>query len=153
MINFNNDYTKDYTPEEDGFYGEIHAIEYDSNIINIENWLNLQKVPNAKKIKKVLEKNVNKVLILKSINVEEEYQGKGYGSEMFEEMLNETYPEAIILLCDNENKQKNGFILEKFYEGYDFKRVNSLNSPLMVYPEELADKILNELKRKKRPKI
>lgn len=153
MINYKNDYTKDYTPEEHVFYGEIHAIEYESSVENIKNWLELQKIPNAKKIKKILEKNVERVLILKSINIEEEYQGQGYGTEMLDEMLNETYPDAIILLCDNENEQKNGFVLEKFYEGYEFKRVNDLKSPLMVYPEELADKVISELKRKKSPKI
>ena len=57
-------------------------------------------------------------------------------------ILNESYCSTAILICDTSESQKEGFILEKFYENNDFKTIYYTNNyPIMVFPTDVAEDI------------
>lgn len=146
------EYEKIYSKEEDGFEGDIFGYEVDTSKENLKNWLN-SNIGDSEKIYDIIKNNVENIFILKNINVEEEYQGMGYGTLILEDLMNELNPESIILLCDISESQKENFILEKFYENNDFKTVyNYEDYPLMVYPESTALNIKNQIEEKNKLK-
>lgn len=90
---------------------------------------------------------MEEILIIKNINVDEEFQGQGNGSQILCDLINDSYANAAILVCDIGESQKSGFVLEKFYEENNFKTIlNDNGYPIMVYPTELAEKIIKKLK-------
>lgn len=151
------DYSKVYTEEEDGFEGNSEAYVCSTNKENLLNWLS-NEVNNSEKIYAIIKELVGEILIIKNINVDEEFQGQGNGGQILCDLINDSFASGAILLCDIGESQKEGFILEKFYESNDFKTILKTNDyPLMIYPSELADKIIQKLSleptEKSKPKI
>lgn len=140
--------SRSYSEEEDGFEGNYEGYCIDTSKENLKNWLE-KEIGDDGKVYKAIAKEVGTVFILKNINVDEEFQGQGYGSQILEDAMDEAQDEyeAIILLCDIGESQKEGFVLEKFYSNHDFKTIGYFNDyPLMVSPEEIAMQIEDNIK-------
>ena len=140
-----NSFFKTYTEEEDGFNGSCEAYLIDSKKNNLLNWLE-KEVADSEKIYSVIKALTTDILIIKNINVDEDFQGQGNGGQILCDLLNESFADSAILVCDIGESQKEGFLLEKFYEENNFKTIlKNNNYPLMVYPIELAEMIIEKL--------
>ncbi len=140
-----NSFSKDYDEDEDGFNGNCEAYLISTKKENLFNWLQ-KETPQAEEIYKSIQKLTGEILIIKNLNVDEEFQGQGFGTQILCELINDSYANAAILVCDIGETQKEGFILEKFYESHDFKTIATNNDyPLMVYPKEIAEAIVSDL--------
>lgn len=89
---------------------------------------------------------------MKSINIEDNFQGKGFGKfaleEFIEESTNES-AEAILLLADAEGGQRDSFILTLFYEQNDFEVIyDKQKYPLLLGPSEVSFDIKDKLEEK-----
>lgn len=150
-----NDYSKTYKEDDDGFEGNCEAYLIETKKDNLLNWLN-KEIGSSENLYKTISSLIDNILIIKNINVEEEFQGQGNGSSILCDLMNDSYANGAILICDVGESQKEGFILEKFYEENNFKTITRNNDyPLMVYPTELAEKIIELLSKEKiqKPKI
>lgn len=146
---------KTYEENEDGFNGNCEAYVVPTKKENLLNWLQ-KETSEAEKIYNTIKNLAEDILIIKNINVDEEFQGQGNGSQILCELINNSFADAAILVCDIGETQKEGFVLENFYENHDFKTIKINNEyPLMVYPIILAEKIILELQNEKtlKPKI
>lgn len=139
-------YSKNYSLEEDDFEGSIECYSVDTKKENLKNWLESEVGDNGQ-IYAAIQSLAKEILIIKNVYLEEEYRGQGLGQDIINEALGDSFSNAAILVCDTYESQKSGFNLEKFYESVDFKTIetNSQNCPLMVYPEELANNIIEKL--------
>ena len=86
---------------------------------------------------------------MKSINIEDNFQGKGFGKfaleEFIEESTNES-AEAILLLADAEGGQRDNFILTLFYEQNDFEVIyDKQKYPILLGPSEVAFDVKDKL--------
>lgn len=143
-------FSKSYDEEESGFNGSCEAYLISTQKENLLNWLQ-KETPRAEQIYKSIQKLTGEILIVKNLNVDEKFQGQGFGTQILCDLINDSYTNAAILVCDIGESQKEGFILEKFYESHDFKTIATNNDyPLMVYPQELALAIISELNTTKK---
>lgn len=143
-------FSKIYSEDDDGFEGNYEAYKVSTDKENLLNWLD-NEVSNPQKLYQIIQELTDNILIIKNLNINEEYQGKGFGGEVLCDLLNESFSTAAILICDIGENQKEGFILEKFYENYDFKTISIYNNyPIMVFPSELANNIITKLKNDKK---
>lgn len=144
------DFSKIYTEEDDGFNGNCDAYLINTNQINLLNWLT-KEISESEKLYRIINELTDDILIIKNINIDEEFQGEGNGTEILNELINKSYTKAAILVCDIGESQKEGFILEKFYTKNNFKTIfNENNYPIMVYPTKLADSIIKKLNFEKK---
>lgn len=145
-------FSKCFDEEEDGFFGSYDAYSVNTDKENLANFLK-NNVDDDGKIYEAIKKETNTILIIKNLNIDKEFQGQGYGSEILSNLLNESYAEAAILMCDILESQLPGFVLEKFYESHNFKTIeNYQDYPIMIYPESLAEKVIQNLKCNKKLK-
>jgi GNAT superfamily N-acetyltransferase len=143
--------SRSYDEEEDGFEGNYEGYCIDTSKENLKNWLE-KEIGDDGKIYQAIANEVRTIFVLKNLNIDSEYQGQGYGAQILEDAMDEAQGEyeAIILLCDVGEIQKEGFILEKFYANHDFKTIGYFNDyPLMVSPEEVGEKIAQKMQIKK----
>ncbi len=138
-------FSKSYNEEEDGFNGNCEAYVVSTKKENLFNWLT-KETADANKLYNIIKELTEDILIVKNINVDEEFQGQSNGSQILCDLINNSFASSAILVCDIGESQKEGFVLEEFYENHDFKTIQ-INSdyPLMVYPTSLADKIIAKL--------
>jgi predicted GNAT family acetyltransferase len=138
-------YEKNFSEEEDGFDGDVLAYQANIKSPNVLNFLK-DNVDNHEKVLEILSKHTEEILIVKNLNVSEEFRGKGFGSEILTNILNESFAKCSILVCDIGESQLPKFNLEKFYESNDYLTITSKNDyPIMIYPSDMAEKIKNEL--------
>lgn len=79
------------------------------------------------------------VAVVKFLSVEENSRGKGLGNQLMQDFFERSNASSMVLLCDAHQEQADGFLLERFYEGFDFERViETPSGPLMIYPPEIA---------------
>lgn len=147
------DYSREYTEKQDGFDGNCEAYLIPTEKENLLNWLS-KEIDNPEKVYNALKTYAREILIIKNINVDEQFRGQGNGTQILCDVIGDSYPDAAILLCDIAEEQKPGFVLEKFYQENNFKTVLMHNNyPLMVYPEILAEKVIEKLQAKHKIKI
>lgn len=145
--------SKVYTEDEDGFDGNCDGYVINTNAENLLNFLSEYAV-DAQRIVNAIKSIKDEILIIKNINVDERFQGFGYGSEIINYMLNESYCSTAILICDTSESQKEGFVLEKFYENNDFQTIFYTNDyPIMMFPIEVAEQIKKILDNNETNKI
>ena len=141
--------------DEEG--GSLSGYVVSYNAQNYKNFL-AEEIRDEKRLKAVIafieQNQYEQVLIVKNLNVDEEYQGQGIGRTLLENALENC--SIALLIADSGETQRENFELEKFYEGSDFMTVsNEVSGPLMVFPGDeaysLKEKIdsLIELKIKK----
>lgn len=86
---------------------------------------------------------VKDTLIIKSLNVLEQYQGNGYGKNMLKDLIEEYNPESMLLVADVGRKQRVGFNLITFYKKSNFKEIGEcVFYPLMFWPSNKADEMM-----------
>ena len=124
--------------EENGFEGNIEAYTVDCKKEQLFNFLS-DKIKESELLYNVINEYSQTVTVIKNINIEEEYQGQGYGAEILNNALDLT--DIVILECDNDEIQRENFILEDFYKNFGFISIKGNSNPIMIYPEDLAKKI------------
>lgn len=103
----------------DAEFGSAFGYEVDSTKDNLQLWL--YSYIEDKALLDVLRSSYKNVAILKNINVEVECQGEGYGSELLNKWLDEVIAPVVLLISDSAESQKEGFVLDKFYEDFGFE--------------------------------
>jgi len=142
--------------DEEGGSLSGYVVSYSDS--NYKNFLT-EEIRDEKRLKAVIEfieeNQYDQVLILKNLNVEEDYQGQGIGRNLLEEAIGDC--SIALLIADANETQRDNFELEKFYEGSDFTTVsNEVSGPLMVYPGDEAYSLkekLDALKPSIKPKF
>jgi len=100
--------------EEGSFFGVVH---FDRE--HLRNWVAKERVePDFDTIE---DDELFPVGILKNINVDEEYQGEGYGVDLMESFLTEcSHCSYIVLIVDLDESQRKGFSLIDWYKSFGF---------------------------------
>jgi len=148
-----NELSKEYTEDENGFNGNVEAYSIATSKENLKNWLKKEIHDNGT-LYEIIKNLTDNILIIKNINVNEEFQGKGFGAEILCSVINDSYAGSAILLCDIGENQREGFVLEDFYKNNGFDTVLVKDGyPLMVFPEKLALEIKEQITQiNKKPK-
>lgn len=143
------DFSKVFELENDGFEGFIECYLVDTSKENLENWLE-REVGDTGNVYSAFKKSTGDVLIIKNLFLEPEYRGKGFGVKVFEEILTESKASSAVLVCDVFETQKPGFDLGVFYKEQGFRIIteNSHHCLLMVYPENIAQRVLQNMDHK-----
>lgn len=119
---------------------------------NYKNFLieNISEKSLVDKIIKFMEdKGFNEIVIIKNLNVEEEFRGQGIGKALLEEAL--SFADIAMLISDKYEIQDEGFILDNFYKNSDFEIITETGSGnLMVYPSDIAIELKESIKLKKK---
>jgi len=119
---------------------------------NYKNFLieNISEKSLVDKIIKFMEdKGFNEIVIIKNLNVEEEFRGQGIGKALLEEAL--SFADIAILISDKYEIQDEGFILDDFYKNSDFEIITETGSGnLMIYPSDIAIELKESIKLKKK---
>lgn len=119
---------------------------------NYKNFLieNISEKSLVDKIIKFMEdKGFNEIVIIKNLNVEEEFRGQGIGKALLEEAL--SFADIAILISDKYEIQDEGFILDNFYKNSDFEIITeTCSGNLMVYPSDIAIELKESIKLKKK---
>lgn len=138
--------------EASEYYGSVegYVVETDTNVI--ENFLS-EYTDDAPLLADVIGKASQNAAVLKSINVEEDYRGCGFGSKLMGYFLQEAedlFADVFVLLADSVEEQAPGFSLIEFYERYDFVPVDeTITGTIMVYPPDVAEQLIEALKESK----
>lgn len=117
----------------DGFNGNIEAYLANAHEEYAVNFLN-RLVDDSELISRFEElskKNNLEILVIKSLNVEEEYRGNGYGSSILDGILCESDCDIALLEVDMGETQVEGFDLLEFYLRHGFE---ILSGNILIYP-------------------
>jgi ribosomal protein S18 acetylase RimI-like enzyme len=117
--------------------GSVEGYVVDSGEEQLDNWLSYRHHINEPELVEQLKETYSRIAFLNNINVEEEYQGQGFGAHLLETFISESDAygaEAILLIADTEESQRNDFYLVKWYESWGFKvlHATSHGGPLMI---------------------
>ena len=109
------------------------------NSTHEENWQNyLMEFFSQEEVLKIkeylLSLNIQELVVLKNLSMDLQDKGKGIGSKLLIEFINEASGVPILLVCDNLEIQKEGFVLSTWYESYGFETLpfKCLSGPLML---------------------
>lgn len=134
---------KSYNKENDGFNGNYYGYVVSTEEENLKNWLQ-KEINDDGYVYNIIKNKTEEIFILKNLNIDEDFQGKGFGKKLLEEAMEEAEVPTI-LLCDIGESQKSFFDLEIFYEKQGFETIlNVKNYPLMV-SEDIGFDIKHEL--------
>ena len=122
-----------------------YLVSYSDN--NYKNFLS-KEIKDEERLKAVIDfiehNQYEQVLIIKNLNVEDKYQGKGIGRNLLEDAISDC--SIALLIADSIESQRENFQLEKFYEGSDFMKVSSeISGLLMVFPVDEAYSLKEKL--------
>ena len=123
--------------------GSAEGYAVGAGSVNLQNYLT-GETEFAEIILAVIREKVETIAVFKSLRVDEDSRGAGIGRKLVSEFMAEAEAdaEAVILLADAHESQVEGFVLERFYEGFKFERVADTSAgPLMVFPADLATHI------------
>ena len=131
--------------EEEGGALSGYLVSYSDN--NYKNFLS-KEIKDEERLKAVIDfienNRYDQVLIIKNLNVEDKYQGKGIGRNLLEDAISDC--SIALLIADSVESQRENFQLEKFYEGSDFMKVSSeISGLLMVFPVDEANTLKEKL--------
>lgn len=146
-----------FSIEED--YGSLEGYIVNSKDESYRNFIQNEVSDNvlASKLISFIEgNNYENILVIKNINVGEDYQGNGYGKEMLENALGNC--SVSILISDKYEEQRENFNLERFYETSNFIKMGEGSSGgLMAYPSEefikLKELLVDEKQEKRANRI
>jgi len=121
IFNFNENKSIFLSKTED--YGSYEGIIH-SDLQKIKNWFLKRHID--------YEKYINYIEIpiafLNNINVDYDFRGQGYGNELYLDFEEECYDNdvnMILLESDNAEEQNGGFILDNWYESFDFEIIGN----------------------------
>lgn len=124
--------------------GALDAYEVPVEAEQVGNWLGTE-VGGAlgEALSSAIREDCSVAAILKSLRVDDERRGEGLGSELMDRFLDQVSADVILLVADAHESQAEGFSLRGWYEDYGFAVVAETNAgPLMVYPEEVAERLV-----------
>lgn len=124
----------------------------DENYINFLNDnINDKKIFNSI-VDFIKNKDFDNIIIIKNINVEEDFRGEGIGKSLLEDSIEDA--KIVFLISDKYESQLKDFILDKFYENADFDKIYETSAGnLMCYPSEVAVEINEVILKNKKSKI
>lgn len=145
ILNLSNTFSED----NDGFDGNIDAYIVSSKEENLKNWFlqNFDFLDNVEveDFINTIRSHSDDILIIKNLNVDHEFQGQGFGTQIMNEIMSYDFDTAI-LIADRTESQLKDFDIEKFYNSLSFKSVIYQNNyPIMVFPEKTAENIINDI--------
>lgn len=115
------------------------AITGYTNSIEEENWQNyLIEYYSPEEVIKIkdylISQNISEIVVLRNVSMDYQDKGKGIGSKLLREFLNQAQGVPVILVCDTLESQQEGFSLISWYESYGFEALNfkCLSGPLML---------------------
>jgi ribosomal protein S18 acetylase RimI-like enzyme len=134
---------QNFTQQKHGFNGYYKIIILKTKEEEFKKFLDNHTNDNGM-IFKAINEIVADIVVIQNLKIEKSYQNKGHGSQLLKEILKNYDVNYAILSCDVTQNQRFGFILENFYERHNFKAIEYYQDfPLMLYPQDLAKKILN----------
>ncbi|MCK9415205.1 GNAT family N-acetyltransferase [Candidatus Dojkabacteria bacterium] len=104
-------------------YGSYEGIIH-SDLQKIKNWFLNRKIDYNKYIDNI----EIPIAFLNNINVDYDFRGQGYGNELYLDFEEECYDNdvnMILLESDNAEEQNGGFILDNWYESFDFEIIGN----------------------------
>lgn len=141
------EFSKNYTFEEDGFEGDFFGYLVSTKKENLSIFLKkeINNKYHSDAVYDILKDNIENIFVLKNLNIDDEFQGMGYGKMVLEEILDYAYnngADACILLADSEAGQRESFVLTRFYEENDFEKIYGEDKyPIMLAPSDISFKI------------
>jgi ribosomal protein S18 acetylase RimI-like enzyme len=147
------DLSDEYVEDVDGFEGNFEGYYVETTQENLKNFLE-GKTNKSSIIYREICKSVSGVLVIKNINIDEEFQGEGHGTEVLNNAINVSSARSAILISDSCESQRDGFSLDEFYRYQGFEVVTgTCSGNLMVYSKELAIQLNEVIKPKIKNKI
>lgn len=138
--------------EIEEYFGNVSGYSVSYNDENYKNFLSESLNGNKEELKiiKFIENNkYENIVIIKNLNVEEEFRGNGFGNSLLEDAISSA--DIVFLISDKYESQIKGFLLDKFYEGNDFVSIkNTGTGILMCYPSEIAIELKEFLLKNKK---
>lgn len=111
----------------------------DSDKEQLPNWLEKYGIYDSNLTDNIREEYTT-IAFLNNINVYDDYQGQGIGSNLLEEFLSEAInrgAEAIVLVADINESQQDGFDLVGWYSNNGFEKiVDTPSGPVMLLKAE-----------------
>jgi hypothetical protein len=130
--------------------GSAFGYVADRNEPNIQNYLS-NHTAHASTITKLLNQRFEKVALLRNMHVDEGCRLQGEGTELmlqFMESARMAGADILMLVCDSDEDQIEGFDLTRFYEGFEMARsIQTSSGPLMFTDEDFAGEIVQMVKR------
>jgi ribosomal protein S18 acetylase RimI-like enzyme len=120
--------------EDENEVGSVQGIIHNDKQ-RVLNWLQMEKVDRKayEFIKNMPDDKLLPTAILKNINVDDKYRGKGFGNEGMNQFLDEAImAKTILLIADSGEIQVGNWDLTKWYQGFGFKVIGS--SDISTYP-------------------
>lgn len=133
------------TEEDNGFEGACSGFVFDTHTDNIRNWMAKQS-PEHARLCDAIQKAAQSVFAVYNLNVDDEFQGEGYGAQMLAEAIADAGADLTVLISDSGEIQREGFVLESFYQSQGFMTVHRDDEyPVMIYPVDKAQQVLEQL--------
>lgn len=125
-----------FSSENDGFTGSLDGYiinpKLEGNLlVYLQKHLSSEMADHLSQ--EVARFSQGRCLVLRNINVEDEYQGAGFGSQMLNALIDEHAPDCVVLILDEGESQREGFSLQTFYERQGFARAEP-EQLVMIYP-------------------
>tara|TARA_B100000749_G_scaffold249593_1_gene214205 strand:+ start:2965 stop:3408 length:444 start_codon:yes stop_codon:yes gene_type:complete len=133
------------TEQEHGFEGACSGFVFGTRSDNIRNWMAKQS-PEHTRLCDAIQKYADTAFAIYNLNVDDEFQGEGHGIQLLEDAIEEADADLTVLISDSGEIQREGFVLESFYQSQGFMTVHRDGEyPVMIYPENKAKQILEYL--------
>lgn len=83
------EFSKNYTFEEDGFEGDFFGYLVSTKKENLSIFLKkeINNKYHSDAVYDILKDNIENIFVLKNLNIDDEFQGMGYGKMVLEEIL------------------------------------------------------------------
>lgn len=125
-------------------FGSANGYAISSDQIGPRHYLS-QYTDLSESIMDFLKEQHESVTLLKNINVDEDHQGEGIGSDLLSDFIGRSEG-PILLISDKYESQREGFSLDQWYEGFGFVTVAETGSgSLMAFPEEVGLELKDHL--------
>lgn len=128
--------------------GSCQGYVVDGTAEQTRNYLE-EHTEHAPRIAAWIAENVSRIALLKNINVDEDCRGEGIGSSLMNRFFDRAQSfgaNALLLISDKSETQREGFNLDQWYAGWDFMAiVDTPQGTLMVAPMDVGDELKEAL--------
>jgi len=116
--------------EHGQIYGYVHHKR-----LNLKNWLTKIRAENLDSLDILSDAEILPVAILKNINVEPQYQGLGYGTDLLEKFIDQAclYEAQTIIVEVYADEAKRQMDLYNFYSKYGFELLPGSARVMVLY--------------------
>jgi GNAT superfamily N-acetyltransferase len=128
----------DLRDEQGGAFGYV----VDSSQEQVGHYLDECLAQHAAAVVRWLRRHYQRVAILKSLEVDDAAQGQGLGTALLTQFMAQAHTHgapAVLLIADRLALQRDGFVLQAWYERHGFRVVAATGcGPVMVHPGTAA---------------